>query len=371
MMEYLSERFNPSPLFAWLCLAFLVLTPVATYFAHRPRRRPTVRFSSFRLLPDRSASFAARFRFLPAALRAMALLALLLALARPQAGGEYHDTREGIAIQMLMDVSGSMAEQDFVLEGRPARRIDAVKTVFKDFVLGTKSLRGRENDLIGMTAFAMFAETTCPLTLDHGSLLDLLDETDIPGWVKGRQVRELQEAGFTSLGEAIVVATDDLRRASEQAVAGVPGAEAAKSRVVVLLTDGKDNPPKNPAAPAPDPVQAAKVAATLGIKIYTIGAGGSQPPQSQGFGMLFQRRAEFDDEMLKEIAKAGGGKYFRATDVRSLTEIYEEIGKLETRRTGERTFRDDILAARYAMICGLGLLITELVLVNTRYRRVP
>lgn len=371
MIEYVSERFHPGAVFAWLCLAFLALTPVAVYFTHRPRRRPVVRFSSFRLLPPRGSSLTGRMRGLPAVLRGLALLALLLALARPQAGGEYHDTSEGIAIQMVMDISGSMAEQDFVLEGRPARRIDAVKSVFKDFVLGTKSLRGRDNDLIGMTSFAMFAETTCPLTLDHGSLLDLLDETDIPGWVKGRQVRELQEAGFTSLGEAIVVATDDLRRASEQAVAGVPGAEPAKSRVMVLLTDGKDNPPKYPAAPPPDPIEAAKVAAKLGIKIYTIGAVGSQAPPAQGFGMLFQRRAEVDEEMLQQIAKHTGGKYFRATDVRSLAEIYEEIGKLETRRTGERTFRDDILAARYAMMCGLGLLMTEVVLLNTRYRRIP
>jgi Ca-activated chloride channel family protein len=258
-----------------------------------------------------------------------------------------------------------------MLDGKAVRRLDAVKEVFRDFVVGEKSLRGRENDLIGMTTFAMYPDTSCPLTLDHGSLIDLLEETEIPGWVQGRQVREQVEAGYTALGEAIVLATDDLRRAGEQALVGIPGAEPAKNRVMILLTDGKDNPAKDPTFSPPDPRDAAKVAATLGIKVYTIGAVGSGRAPRSGFSLFFQPRADVDEDTLNEIAKITGGRYFRATDVESLQTIYDEIDRLETRRTGERSFQDDVWAAQMAMFTALGFLSTELLLVNTRYATIP
>ena len=371
MIEYLAERFSPGPLFAWLCLAFALLIPLVWWRARGLRHRPALRFSSLGLVGGLGRTWASRTRFVIPLLRILAILALIVALARPQSGGGYRDTREGIAIQMVLDVSGSMAEQDFVVGGQPVRRLDAVKEVFEDFVLGHEGLPGRENDLIGMTTFAMFADTPCPLTLDHASLVELLRQTDIPGWSNGRQNRQEEEAGFTSLGDGIVLATDDLRRAGEQAVAGMPGAESAKSRVMVLLTDGKDNPPRPRNAPstAPAPVEAAKVAATLGIKIYTIGAiGGGAARRALVFG---SPRAEVDEPMLQAIAEATGGKYFRATDRESLAGIYEEIDRLERRRTGEREFQDDVRAAKLAMLLGLGCLLLELFLVNTRYRQIP
>jgi len=303
----------------------------------------------------------------------LAILALIVALARPQSGGEYHDTSEGIAIQMVLDVSGSMATDDFVVGGRNVRRLDAVKQVFEDFVLGRGTLRGRESDLIGMTTFAMFADTPCPLTLDHGSLRDLLRETEIPGWVQGRQVRQQEEAGYTALGDAIVLATDDLRRAGEQAIEGVPGAEAAKSRVMILLTDGADNPAPIQGATPPKPIEAAKVAATLGIKVYTIAAFGTSPQRQPGF-IFAPMRGGFDpvaEAALKGIASATGGQYFRATDTDSLVTIYDQIDKLERRRTGERSFRDNVRASKVAMLMGLGMLMAEMFLANTRYRRIP
>ena len=238
MIDWLDERFSPGALFGWLCVVFAALIPLVWFQARALRRRPTVRFSSVTPLKLLAPSWAMRSRFGLPLLRTLAIVALLVALARPQSGGAYRDASEGIAIQMVLDVSGSMREQDFVIEGRRVRRLDAVKQVFKDFVLGRGALGGRENDLVGMTTFAMYADTPCALTLDHGSLSDLLDETEIPGSVNGRQVREEQEAGYTALGDAIALATDDLRRAGDQAIAGVPGAEAAKSRVMILLTDG-------------------------------------------------------------------------------------------------------------------------------------
>jgi Ca-activated chloride channel family protein len=307
-------------------------------------------------------------------LRTAAILALIVALARPQSGGEYHDTSEGIAIQMVLDVSGSMATDDFVLGGQHVRRLDAVKQVFEDFVLGRGALRGRESDLIGMTTFAMFADTPCPLTLDHGSLRDLVRDTEIPGWVGGRQVRQQEEAGYTALGDAIVLATDDLRRSGEQAVEGVPGAEAAKSRVMILLTDGADNPAPFSGVTPPKPIDAAKVAATLGIKVYTIAAFGTSPQRQQGFGLFAPMRGGFDpvaEAALKGIASATGGQYFRATDTDSLVTIYDEIDRLERRRTGERSFRDNVWASKVAMLAALGMLMAEVLLANTRYRRIP
>ncbi len=371
MIEWFNEQFAPGALFLWLSVASVVLIPLVWYRTRTRRQRPTVRFSSLEPLSRLGTSPAARTRFVLPLFRTLAIAALVIALLRPQSGGEYHASSEGIAIQMVLDVSGSMAEEDFVMDGRRVRRLDAVKRVFEDFVLGTRDLRGRDGDLVGMTSFAMFADTPCPLTLDHGSLRDLLMETEIPGWIDGRQVRQHEEAGYTALGDAIALAADNLRRAGEQAVAGVPGAEAAKSKVMILLTDGQDHPPPFRDSTPIDPIDAARVAATLGVKIYTIGAVGTAAQRRSGFGLFMQPRASFDEPTLKEIASISGGKYFRATDTASLVTIYEEIDRLERHRTGERSFQDDVIAARRAMLCGLALLMVELLLANTRYRRIP
>jgi len=370
VIEWLQERFAPGPIFVWVCIAALLLIPLIWLRAASSSKRPTLRFSSLRWLEGVPSGWAAQFWFLPPLLRTLAVLCVVLAMARPQRGGEFSDSREGIAIQLVLDVSGSMQEPDFIINNRRARRLDVVKAVLENFVLGKGGLRGREGDLVGLTTFAMFADTVSPLTLDHASLVDLLRQTEIPGFINGQQVRQEEEAGYTSIGDALTLATDDLRRAGEQAIEGVPGAEAAKSRVIILLTDGADNPPNIPGLNPPSPLEAAAVAAKLGIRIYTIGAGSDQS-RGGGFGFVFQRRQEFDEESLKQIAAAANGKYFRATDTTSLETIYEEIDKLERRKTGERIFQDHVAAARTAMFAGLGLLLFESLLVQTRLRRIP
>jgi len=372
LISFLSERFAPGPLFGWASVAFLLLIPLIWVSYRSARKRLTIRFSSTESLEAVGDTWIARTRFILPLLRMLAVLALIVAMARPQSPGAYRDTTEGIAIQMVLDISGSMSEEDFAMDGQWVRRLDAVKRVFRDFVLGRGPLAGRENDLVGMTTFAMYADSPFPLTLDHASLANLLDETDIPGWVDGQQVREDVEAGYTALGDAITLAADDLRRAGEQAVAGVPGAERAKSRVMILLTDGADNPARlRNAPPPPDPLEAARIAARLGIKVYTIGAVGTQRRQQRGFGLFTPRRAQVDEGLLKRIAEITDGQYFRATDTESLRSVYEEIDELERRRTGERTFRDNVYAAKLAMLIALGLLMAEIVLVNTRYRKIP
>ncbi len=368
MMEMLSDWFAPGPLFGWLCVIFLALLPIAWLKARPSRHRAGLRFSGAAFVKPFIRTPIARIRFILPVLRMLAMLALIVAMARPQAGGEYRAYKKGIAIQMVLDISGSMAEKDFIIDNHRVRRIDAIKQVFEDFVLGRGSLAGREGDLIGMTTFAMFADTRCPLTLDQGSLRNLLRETDIPGWVQGRQVRDNIEAHYTALGDAIAQATDDLRRAGEQAAIGVPGAEAAKSRVMILLTDGQNNPAEQFAAQSPDPIEAAKVAAKLGIKIYTIGAAGSAPSRR---GLFSMRSPQIDERTLKRIAEETGGKYFRATNTDSLVTIYKEIDQLERVRTGERIYRDDVYAAKIAMLVGLGLLMLEMLLTHTRFRKLP
>jgi Ca-activated chloride channel family protein len=370
IMHWLAERFAPGSPFAVLCVLFLLGTVLIWWRPRRVSARPTVRFGSILGLRLLSHGIAARVTWLPKVLRTLAVLALAFALARPQSGGEVRDLREGIAIQMVMDVSGSMSETDFVLGGRRVRRLDAVKEVFRDFVLGTGGLHGRTNDLIGMTTFAMYPDTRCPLTTDHANLVNLLDTTEIPGWVEGRQRFRHAEANYTSLGDAITLATDELRRAGEQAVAGIPGAEAAKSRVMILLTDGANNPPPDAVGRAPKPQDAAKLAAELGIRIYTIGAVGSAARDTSR-GLFASPRADVDEPTLKAVADITGAKYFRATDSESLRAVYADIDELERRSTGERTYRDNAAAARTAMLVGLGLLMGEVLLVNTVLRRIP
>ncbi len=371
MMALLRETFAPGAVFLWVCLAGVLLIPLI-WWRHRDRRsRVPVRFSTVSILRPLGPTWATRTRFILPLFRTLAVIALLIALARPQSPGSYKDTSEGIAIQMVLDVSGSMSETDFFMDGQWVRRLDAVKRVLGDFALGRGDLSGRDNDLIGMTTFAMFADSPCPLTLDHATLAKLLDETEIPGWADGRQVRADQESDYTGLGDAIALAADDLRRAGEQAIAGVSGATPAKSRVMILLTDGANNPaPFRDAPPAPDPQEAAKVAARMGIKIYTIGAVGDQRRQ-RGAGFFGSRGMQVDEGSLKSIASTTGGKYFRATDTDSLRTIYEEIDRLERRKTGERVFQDDTYAAKFAMLTGLALLMMEMLLSNTRYRRIP
>lgn len=367
MIDRIRTLFEPGPLFTPLCIVMLALIPLVWWRARRGRSRPTMRFSSVDGLALLGSSWAIRSAFVVPLLRTLALLALIFAMARPQAGGEVIDTRQGIAIQMVLDVSGSMSERDFRIDGQPARRVDAVKRVFRDFVIGADGLSGRPNDMIGMTTFAMYADTRCPLTLDHANLVNLLDETEIPGWIDGVERYRHPEADYTSLGDAIVLGTDELRRAGEQARAGIAGAEAAKSLVMILLTDGADNPPPQHRDTAPNPIEAAELASELGIKVYTIGAVGASGLGRRGG--FFGRQV--DEPTLRKIAENTGGKYFRATDTRSLETIYEEIDRLERHVTGERTYQDDTRAANIAMLAALGLLAGEALLVSTRYRRVP
>lgn len=365
----------PGIMFAVLAGLFLFLIPFIWIDRLSLRRRPTMRFSVAGSTADLPKSWRQRTVWALPLLRSTGMLLLIFALLRPQSVGQTRDTSEGIAIEMVLDISGSMAETDFIVNGMPVRRIDAAKQVFRDFVLGTGDLPGRPHDLIGMTVFAMYPDVRCPLTLDHGNLISLLRETDIPGWVRGRREWDHPESHFTALGNAIVRATDELRKAGEQAVAGIPGAEAARSKVMVLLTDGYNNPAPELKADSADPVEAARLAAKLGIRIYTVGAVGT-PDAGRNrvrglFGAMTPRTAEVDETTLKAIADVTGGRYFRAENVEGLTTIYREIDQLERRKTGQRVFHDDTGLARRLILAGLAMIVSELMLAYFVYRRSP
>jgi Ca-activated chloride channel family protein len=250
-------------------------------------------------------------------------------------------TTEGIDIILALDVSSSMLAEDFNLDRKRRNRLYVAKEVVKDFI------KWRENDRMGMVVFAGQAYTQCPLTLDYDVLLQFLEKVEV-GMV---------EDG-TAIGSAIGVCVNRLRTSK------------AESKVVILLTDGRNN------AGEIDPLTAAELSKTYGMKIYTVGAGtkGLAPYPTKGlFGMKTYRSIEIDidDDGLTEIAKITGGKYFRATDTRSLKEIYRQIDSLEKTKMEEAIYTEYDELFHYLVIPALGMLLFEVVLANTRFRRIP
>lgn len=326
----------------------LALVPLVVWCQLRPRGRATVRFSSLELLERLGNPWTRRLSFVPPLLRAAAIGLIVLAMARPQKGDQ--QTRiftEGIAIQMAVDISSSMLTPDFVLDGQRATRVDAVKRVFKEFVVGAGGLEGRENDLIGMVTFARYAESVCPLTLDHDNLIRILDRT--------QGVRPRSPDDGTSLGDGIALAVERLRSLAQRKVGDV--GQEIKSKVIILLTDGAQTVPESM-----DPVEAARLAGAFDIKVYTIGAG---RPESRFFAM------PLDEATLKEVARISGGKYFRATDTEALRRIYAEIDQLEKTKTDVVRYMQYTELAAPFLLTAFGLIGLELLLVNTRFRRIP
>ncbi|HYB99479.1 MAG TPA: VWA domain-containing protein [Candidatus Limnocylindrales bacterium] len=259
-------------------------------------------------------SLRARLARLPALLLALATLVLSVALAGPRTGdATTHVMKEGIALVLSVDRSGSMNARDFVAGDASVSRLDAVRNVIHEFVEGGEAGAGREGDLMGLVVFGTFADGLCPLTLDHANLLNILDEVKI--------ATEATEAA-TAVGEGLGLAIERLRE------------HPAKSKVIILLTDGVNN------AGVIDPLQAAKLAADNNIKVYTIAAGtnGFAPIPILGHdGREYLRRVyvEMDKETLEQIAKITGGRYFHARDVEGLKEVYREIDRLERTEVSE------------------------------------
>ena len=345
----------------WMLL--LLLLPPAIAFCRSRRRPGSLRFSSIGNARRAGASLRKRLAPLPLWLRIAALSLLVVALARPQMGREkVREVSKGIAIEMVIDRSGSMkAEMDY--RGRRLNRLDAVKKVFEEFLVGNgEELGGRPNDLVGMVAFARYADTMAPLTLGHGALLRFLDGV--------RLVTRRNEDG-TAIGDALALAAARLRTAEEdlERMAGETGEREyeIKSKIIILLTDGQNNFGKR------TPDEAADLAASWGIKIYTIGVGG------EGVGTMRTLLGAFkvptgggvDEATLERIASKTGGLYRLAENDASLREIYREIDELEKSEVESVRWVDyQELFAPFAA-AGFCLLLLEVLLGSTLFRRIP
>lgn len=323
-------------------LVLLLFLPALAWLRGRRGGAAAVKFpGASALLP--LARRAARARGAVLAGLTLAALALLItALARPRLVlGRGETKSSGIDIMLVLDVSRSMLAEDFTIGGRRANRLETVKKVTDEFI------RRRGGDRIGIVAFAGRPYLVSPLTLDHGWLAENLGRVEIG----------LVEDG-TAIGSAVAMAAARLKDS------------AAKTRIMLLLTDGDNN------AGRVDPQTAAEAAAALGIRIYTIGAGtrGSAPyPFQDPFGRVFYRNVpvEFNEESLRQIASATGGRYFRATDTRSLETIYETIDRLEKSEITVSTWREVSELYPWPLAAGLLLAALRMLLAETLLRRLP
>jgi len=359
----------------WLIL-LLFLPPVLFLFLRR-RHFGSLRFPSLRHFRRTPRSPRLLLLPLPPLLRTAALGLLIFALARPQEGTEIRrDFSKGVAIMMALDTSGSMRAEDFRIDDRPVSRLEAVKSVFRAFVLGDDSLPGRPNDEIGIVAFGGFAVSRAPLTLDHTALCDILKSIRVPEEIRDEQGRIInREESMTAIGDGLALAVarlkenmDNLRK--RRAEEGLKGKDLKRSNVVILLSDGVSN------AGDVEPEAAARAAKEFGIKVYTIGIGheGYAPmPVIDVFGRkrYMSVRVDFDPETLKRIARITGGKYFHAENTDALREIYSEIDRMEKARIESKVFlRFKELFDRYLWIAFVVLLV-EVFLSHTYLRRIP
>ncbi len=324
----------------------LLLLPIVVAGLWRLRRRKN--FDARLGVPDGNAAAAAQGgawlwagRAAPA-LKYMALMLMLLALAGPQEGTDVYQTlTEGVNIVIAVDASESMAALDFRQAGERVNRLEAVKGVVRDFV------GKREGDRIGLVVFGDAAYTQTPLTRDYQTIVRALD------------MLEIGAAGAkTAIGDALGVSLKRLKDVE------------SKSNVIILLTDGRSN------AGEIDPAAAASIAAKTGVKVYTIGVGGREPApfvvDSGLFGpRVVYKEVDIDEKTLRDIAAGTGGQYFRAEDTDSLDRIYGFIDELEKTEAKMKTYAEYKNLYPYFLGPAAVLLCCWIVLVNTRCLRLP
>ena len=334
----------------WLLLLLLV-APLLAYLRGQSGPAAALTFSStsaLRSLGKTSAARAGNF------LRSLFLLGLALfaiAMARPQLGKSLTQVEaSGIDIMLVLDVSQSMLTKDFSIGGEQATRIEAIREVTRQFI------EGRPNDRIGIIAFAGHPYVISPMTLDHDWLLQNLE-----------RIRTGMVEDGTAIGSAIASAANRLSD------------KRSKSRVIVLLTDGENNAGKIP------PVTAAEAVKALKIRFYAIGAGinGIAPypvfnprtgkPYTDMLGniMYQNQRVQFNEAGLKEVAKIADGQFFRATDTKSLEQIFRDIDKLEKTTVAVKKYQEyrDIFPA--CLLAGGGLLVAQILLSQTIWKKLP
>jgi len=321
-------------------LFLLVLVAAGAFIAYR--RKPSVitfsGASELRSLVGKGSFFLLK---IPLLLRVITLVLLVAAVARPQKYNVSSEVnRSGVDIILAIDTSGSMKALDFFIEKKRVNRLDAVKHVVHDFI------SKREDDRIGLIVFGEKAFTQSPLTMDNGLLLNLLKNMEIG-----------MAGDSTAIGLAVALGAKRLKDIK------------AKSKVLILLTDGRNN------AGGIDPMQAAEAAAETGARIYTIGVGGFEPVPfvvDTIFGKRVQKvKLDLDENTLKKIAEIGGGRYFRASDSKKLKKIYDIIDKLEKTEIKLKQFFNFEELYKYFLFPALLTLILEILAKSLIIRSVP
>ena len=340
----------------------LLLIPALIYIKFFRNRRGTIGFSSVNNAGKVKKSLRLRLIRLPDIIRIAALILLITALARPQEGREQiRQISKGVAIEMVIDRSSSMGT-DEEYKGENLNRLEVVKKVFKEFVMGGKDgLDGRPNDLVGMIVFARYPDTICPLTLAHGAL---------PEFLKSVHLVKRREEDGTAIGDALALAAARLKKADDtlrEEQAG-SGKYTIKSKVIVLLSDGENNYGER------SPMQAAELAKKWGIKIYTIAIGGGEAVTSiqTPFGTFkVPSNQQVDTTDLRAVAEKTGGFFSEADNAESLLDIYKKIDSMEKSEIESVRFVDYKESFFWLAVAGLILLISEVILRNTVFRRIP
>ncbi|HEY5592340.1 MAG TPA: VWA domain-containing protein [Paludibacter sp.] len=323
---------NPEYLF----LLLLLIPVLFWYIKEMHKSDASLQISSHQNLAKFPKSKKIKLRHVPFVLRVLSIVFIIMALARPQASNSWRtENTEGIDIMMALDLSGTMLAEDL----KP-NRIEAAKTVATEFILS------RPNDNIGLVVFAGESFTQCPLTNDHAVLINLFNAVNFG----------LIEDG-TAIGLGLANAVNRIKDSK------------AKSKVIILLTDGSNN--RGDIAP----ITAAEIAKTFGIRVYAIGVGSHgmvNMPVQTPIGIQYQQmQSEFDEKSLQEIATMTGGKYFRATDNTKLRRIYQEIDQLEKTKISVREYSKKKEQFFLFSLLAFVFLISEVLLRNTILRKIP
>ena len=326
---------------SYLLLLLLIIPAVVWYVLRGRKRKATLMIPSTGMFSGIGRSWKSYLMHLPFILELVAFAMLAIILARPQTTDRWQDTEiEGIDIMMCMDVSTSMLAEDL----KP-NRIEAAKSVAADFI------NGRPNDNIGLSIFAGEAFTQCPMTVDHAVLLNLFHSVSSDIAANG-----IIEDG-TAIGMGLANAISRLKDSQ------------AKSKVIILLTDGSNNRGEI------SPLTAAEMARSFGIRVYTIGVGtnGTAPyPVRSSFGVQYVNMpVEIDEDVLRQIASTANGQYYRATSNSKLKDVYEEIDKLERTKLQVKEFsKNQEVYQPFAMVLLLSLLLIIL-LKQTILKTIP
>ena len=324
-------------------LLLLLLLPLLAWLKGRRGRPPAFLYSSVRLVEGLTRARRSRAGAFLAALRWLVLISFIVALAQPRLMKSQTTVKaSGIDIVAALDLSGSMISEDFVVHGERINRFNMARSVLKGFI------DERPNDRIGLVVFAVQAFIAAPLTLDHDYLQENLDRLGI-GTINADQ---------TAIGDALTTALNRLRDLK------------AKSKIVILMTDGQNNAGKI------EPLIAAQAAQALGVKVYTIGIGerGMAPMPVFMNGRKVGYRnvpVDVDEDTLQKIAQMTGGKYYRADNAERFREIYAEIDKLEKTEAIINKYTQFQELFPWFVSCGLALLLVEVALGQTVFRRLP